>query len=667
MITASNNLKNIFYNNTNVRIDSGCTIEYNMNTMIDAVASATSYTDSQYISGITSTNGSIIRSNPFKKLFPVDSVIKPFRPTGPGIKYFILLTSPAYDTATNSFSNYRMVNYPGTVASDNVTAQPRIYYPGANLYYQYWLTPENQNADLTVTYASSGTKYALTNKIIITFEKYHTLPTDYTVTITKSDNTTMTIGPTSTPSSGKVILYYIGASWSTTAWTEPISYPTPISIKSIRLQATNPGGGKVIGIIEVSARWVKDISSDVSTFSISKESSASSEDILPVGVLTSNSLSINLSKYNESDLEYISYNPLTTTLNSSKTYMFKNAELKPYFKIYHSNGAITSGSDVYDKIEQGSFFINDWSISEHGETSATALDSAKHLMDTIAPDMLCESYPVTAILRRLLDSVGYNNYNFNLATTETSIPLVNYFWTDGDRTVWEHIQELCRDIQMNAIVDENNILQFYSRDYMYGRTNKDWNFYYSAEGAALPNIINFSQNEIPGANQVKILWSSPVSTQYTGGSTYLWQSQPTYLSAGSLKTAITSSDTEIEVDINTVDIYSQYQSTFNFSGYFLIDSEILEFEAIQYQYVPSNSNVFETIWIYSESDVNKYKALSKPGYENPLKPETSYFKPTGKYKIKTRGALGTTAAYHSSSESSASSLNEWTARLVTVK
>ncbi len=33
MITASNSLKTVFYNNTNIRIDSGCTIEYNMNTM----------------------------------------------------------------------------------------------------------------------------------------------------------------------------------------------------------------------------------------------------------------------------------------------------------------------------------------------------------------------------------------------------------------------------------------------------------------------------------------------------------------------------------------------------------------------------------------------------------------------------------------------------------
>jgi len=666
MISASNNLKNIFYNNTNVKIDSGCTIEYNMNTMIDAISSATPYTDSQYIAGITSSNGSLIRSNPFKKLFPVDSVIKPFRPTGPGIKYFILLTNPSYDTATNSFSSFRMINYPGTVASEGATAQPRVYYPGAKLYYQYWLTPEDQNVDLTVSYAATGTKYALTNKIILTFEKYHTLPTNYTVTITKSDNTTITVGPTNTPNSGKVILYYTGSTWTTTAWAEPVSYPTPIAIKSIRVQATNPGGGKVIGVIEVSARWVKDLSLDVSTFSIKKDSSANPEDILPVGILTSNSLSMELAKYDESSLEYISYNPLSTTLNSSKNYMFKNAEVKPHFKIYHSNGAITSGSNVYDKIEQGSFFINNWSISEHGEVSLVALDSAKHLMETIAPDILCESYPVTAILRRLLDSVGYNNYNFNLAVTETSIPFVNYFWTDGSRTVWEHIQELCRDIQMNAIVDENNILQFYSRDYMYSRTNKDWNFYYNSDGAILPNIIDFSQNEIPSANQVKILWSTPISTSYTGGSTALWQSQPTFLTAGGLRNAISSADTEIELDVNYVDSYSQYQSIFNFNGYFLIDSEILEFEAIQYQYVPSNSNAFQTVWIYSQSDVNKYRATSKPGFEDPAKPETSYFKPTGKYKIKTRGALGTTATYHSSSLST-SMLNNWTARLVTCK
>jgi hypothetical protein len=659
MITASNNLKNLLYKNSSIKIDTGCTIEYNMNTMMNLVnASYDTSLESQYQRDPSG------RINLFKKLFPVDSIIKPFRPTGPGIKYFILLPN---DTTTNSFSNYRMVNYPGTVSSQAVTAQPRLYYPGVTTAYKYWVTPKNGNVDITVDYVPSGNKYALTNKIIATFEKYHTNPTNYTITITKSDNTTITVGPISTPSNGKVILYYNGTSWGTTAWTEPISYPEPIAIKKVRLQATNPGGDKIVGVIELSARWVKDISSDVVSFNISKESSASSEDILPVGLLTSNSLSLELNKYNESELKYITYDP-SLTLSSSKMYMFKNAELKPYFKIYHSNGAITSGSDKYDKIEQGSFFINDWSISEYGDVSVMSLDSAKYLIETFAPDILCEQYPVTAILRRLLDSVGFNNYNFNIANTETSIPLINYFWTDPSLTVWEHIQQLCRDIQMNAIVDENNILQFYSRDYMYSRTTKDWNFYYDSDlNGILPNIIEFSQKEIPAVNKVKIIWRTPTSSNYVGASGQLWNSQPNFLSAGSLKTAISTSDMEIEMDTTILDNYSKYQSIFNFNGYFLIDSEILEFEAIGYQYVPFDSNVFQNIWIYSPADISKYRAISKPGYENPNLPETSYFKPNGKYKIKTRGALGTTAAYHSASGSASGMLSQWTGRLVELK
>ena len=44
------NLENVFYNNTSVRTDVGCTIEYNMNSMIDGIAASTTATDANYIS-----------------------------------------------------------------------------------------------------------------------------------------------------------------------------------------------------------------------------------------------------------------------------------------------------------------------------------------------------------------------------------------------------------------------------------------------------------------------------------------------------------------------------------------------------------------------------------------------------------------------------------------
>jgi hypothetical protein len=110
--------------------------------------------------------------------------------------------------------------------------------------------------------------------------------------------------------------------------SEPVTYSTPQSIKSIRLEATNPGGGKVIGVIEVSARWIKDLSSDIEVITISKESSSSSSDIIPIGYVTANSINLNVSKYDKTTLQIQPYNRYSSSFDSSLIYAVKNAELK---------------------------------------------------------------------------------------------------------------------------------------------------------------------------------------------------------------------------------------------------------------------------------------------------------------------------------------------------
>lgn len=667
-------LENVFYNNTTVRTGVGCTIEYNMNSMIEGISASTTATDANYISGINSAAGTTIRLNPFKKLFPVDSVIKPFRPSSPGIKYFIALPDD-----TTPFSAFRTLQYPNT--------EPRVYYPGITTTYKYWVAPKDAAADLTVTYRQAsnpvtGNKNAVANKIIVKFDKYNQLPTTYTITVTKSDDSTQVVGPTNTPASGIVTLYYSGSSWSATEPTEPITYATPQAIKSIRVQATNPGDGKVIAIIEVSARWIKDISSDIVSLDVNKESSSSPSDILPVGIVTANSLDLNLSKYNQTALQTIPYNRTSSSFDTDKTYMIKYAELKPYIKVFHSNGSITSGSDKYDKVYQGTYYVDNWSISEYGDVRVVALDAAKYLMETFCPDILCEDYPVTAILRRLLDSIGFTNYNFNLKSPDTSIPLVNYWWTEDNQTVWEAIQILCRDIQMNAFFDDDGTLQFYSRDYIYDSARSStWSFYNEAEGSALPNIISFNQDEIASGNQVKIIWKTPLKSNYVQSSGPLWESPTTFLSAGGLKYPIQDNATVadlnnltnattypgLQIETKTIDNYSQYQSIFNFNGYLLIDSEIFEFDALQYQYVAKEDNsstpTWIPVWIESQSDVSKYRYLSKPGFQDPTRPETAYFKPTNRIRVKSRAALGTTAAFHSATATDA--LSQWTGRTIT--
>ncbi len=78
MISAPANLKTLLYNNTNIKINSGCYIEYNMNTMLDGVSASTNITDTSYTSQIVDIIGQPTwpngRPNPYKKLFPVDSI-----------------------------------------------------------------------------------------------------------------------------------------------------------------------------------------------------------------------------------------------------------------------------------------------------------------------------------------------------------------------------------------------------------------------------------------------------------------------------------------------------------------------------------------------------------------------------------------------------------------
>jgi hypothetical protein len=740
-IPSNNNtvVQNLFKQKSSVKINTGCTIEYNMNSMLDNITVTYPSTMDQYYA--KSADGKI---NTYKKLFPIDSIIKPFRPLFSGVKYLIW-TKLQTDTPANSFYAPRTLIYPRATSPQTdgyesavTTLYPRLYYPGLTTSYKYWVTPINQSADLTVNYSilsatikeasssgsvvtyktlnnhgfssgqtvtitglstssfnlsssviastpsptsftiassatgawaraqsatatlSAATKPAVSNKIVARFEKTHAFPSNYTMTITYSDATTATVGPSSVDLSGQIVLYYNGTTWTS---TEPAAYATPKLIKSIRLQATNPGGGKVLGVIELSARWIKDISSDIVSLDIEKESSSSSEEILPVGKITANSLSMDIVKYNQSALEYVSYNR-ESNFDITKTYLVKNAEMKPYFSVYHPAGTYGSAGDLYDKVPQGSFYIDSWEIADTGEVSINALDAAKYLMDTVAPDILCESYPVTSIIRRLLDSIGFTSYEIRTAADDKSIPVINYWWTNGSKTVWQALQELCRDIQMNAFFDENNILQFASRDYIYKKTGIDWAFTYDTDGTTLPNIIDFNKQEIPSANQVKILWQSQLTSNYAGNSSDLWTDEVSYLSAGGLRSSIAADtspeNTILAVDVETLDDYSN-ATLYNFAGYVMIDSEIIEYNAIQYQYTPIGSTTSQNVWIESSSDVNKFRYLSRPGYD--LVSKEAFFRPTGLYRVKTRGAFGTTPAYHAAS--ALTGLADWSQRKAT--
>jgi hypothetical protein len=626
MISVTTATSDLLKKGYSVSTSAGATIEYNLNTMVEYITATSDAMENNYTVA-------------FQKLFPIDTIYKPFRPLSAGIKYLVHTTGYT-DTPVDSFENPRDIQM-GT--------KPRLYYPGPDMVYKYWLAPKNEDINISLQYfsdeAKTTAKLIPTNKIIARFEINHDTPTSWTITGVKEDNTAIPLatGPGSAINiiTGEVAIYYNGSTWSTDSST--INYTSSQKLKKISLSAVNSNNDKLIGVIELSPRWVLSLDSDVVSFLVNKETTSDDTSVVPVGVITANYLNLSIIKPHSTSKSIIEYDRFSTTIDDTKIYLFKNAIIRPYVNI----GEGSSSQKVY----QGLFYINSWSLSEFGEASIDATDSAKILQDTVCPQLLVEDSPVTSIIKRILDSVGFSTYKINLKrgllnkVDDNSIPSLAYWWSDGDKTVWDVLQELCRDIQMNAVVDENNILNFYSRDFMYDKNRSSvWTFTSEdiKSGTNLlyaPNIQSLSTKELFSANQVRVRYATAFTSTNNESSSPLWKSDTSFLGAGALAKPITLSSTDFELNPNTVIGARTDRIMDQFNGYVLINGEIIEYDGVYYQYVPKGEDEFAPpVLIKTQSDIWKYSSLAKPGYE--------FFKPINKYNIKTRGALKTSPDTH---------------------
>ena len=622
MIPLNPTAKNTLEQNTSVTYGTSLVFEYNMNSMVDGITVTGATISKIDSSGATYT--------PFKKLFPVDSIIKPFRPVGAGLKYAI---SGDVDTG---WKNPKSLNYAPNF---------RVYYPGADTWYKYYVSTQGLGLDVTVTYP----KTILANKIVAKFELSHSTPPTWTIygngsvlaTGTSSDivpftTTTVINGVTTVRKNydaGTVTIYYNGTTW---VKTEPASISAPVSLTSTKI-TTGGVSGKYIGLIELSPRWYLDATDHLVSFNISKESSTSSEDLMPVGKISANSIDMSLVSY-ESTRKMISFDK-TMTLSSDKVYLYKQMEIRPYIKLYNSGGSLTDSLGLYDKIPQGIFYGDTWSFSEFGEISLTALDGAKILQETIATKLLCENFSATAIIRRLLDSIGFTNYKFNIKDTDKSIITPTYWWTDSNKTVWDCLQELCRDTQMTAVFSYDNVLNFYSREWIFDSTrDAHWSFRSETSGSNLSNILSFNKNDLPSANQVKVFWNSVLTSNYIQSAQAPWVSDSYFLAAFTLNQNILTSHTAGQYMHLSPAVVNEEElgiTAYNYTGYLAVGSEIIEYDAVQFQYDDQNG-VRQFVDLISKTDNNKYLGLSKQGT----------LKPSGKYRIKTRGAFNTPVSNH---------------------
>ena len=641
MLSASSDVLNQIKKSSSISMSPGMFAEYNMNDLISGVSI-------ENLGGETfvARDSAGVEYKPFLKLFPLASVISTKRPSSAGIKYFI----------SNS-SNSAGITYNALLPYNTLIKEPyRMYYAGSKNKYQFWVTPKSNgtalsNCKLTVSYPSA--KNAVTNKIAIKFETSYgtrTLvsdngtskvwsdmtyvkPVTWTVKITKGATTTTILTNGNVASDGVVNIYWNGTSWSTSEWSG--SPPAPVQIDSIVVEINSINvSNTYLGVIEISARYVKDVSANVMSFSTQKKASDTSSGLTPVGNVTANSLNARMFFEDRSGVSY----DKTFSFDTTKTYFYNNVLFKPFYNIVKSDNTI-------EKIKQGYFYADSWTVDEFGQVDLQALDQALLLQKIIAPDILIKDAPSPAIIKRLLDGIGFTNYNFNLSPDgKDNSAITPYYWyTDDTKTVWECIQDICKDTQMVATFDEDNILQFYTREWIYNKNKtKSFTFRYNPlkSGDTVleeSNIISMSKEDLPSVQGVKILYRPQMSSSYNAGADLLWQSPLYSLGAGALvKDLPANSLAGSSLWINLITTMDGLDlRALNKTGYLVLNDEIIEYDAIRYTYTdllgsPQNQ------WIESDVDLQKYQALG----------QVNSFKPTGEYRIKTRGAFGTPVTSH---------------------
>jgi hypothetical protein len=589
MLSTDINLKNALMQNTSLSVSNKIIIENNINDI------------AKYIK-VEDLNNS---NDVFSEIFPVKSVVKSFRPSKAGIKYKILGESTTLNT-------YKTKTIPAT----------RIYMADKSNDYTYFLRPTT--AQVKVSYFTNSamttaqTVYA--NKIVVKAETGHGIPT-----VNIKFGSTVVYNQAA-PADGVVTLWLNGTSWST---TEPSSYTTPISFDSITVALS---GTSYVGLIEVSPRIVKDISDRVASVRIDKDDSIGS-DILPVGALTANSASLELFGLTKTDILHISKGDI---LSASSIMLAKNTKFTISFII---DGTYT--------IQQGVFYGVDITSKDLGEFSVKALDGAKFLQETPCPEIILTDSSFQAILWRMLDAVGFTAYDFTKCTGD--VMSCRYWWGDKSKTVWQAIQEICKETQTVAFFNEYDVLCFISRDKFYDSSAaSQWQFLYADEGSNKANIASLDSSTTPTSSAVRIKYNVPTTSNLERSMQPIWTEQaPSTLFASPYQGIETVGSTQY-LKYSKHGVFGSVIPT-RFNSYALVGNEVIEYDGIEFSYPAVTPEVSPRVF----TSLGEYLEV-RARYSNDLAP-------TGRLRIKTRGAFGTTVTSPALNPTASAILDPFTA------
>lgn len=484
--------------------------------------------------------------------------------------------------------------------------------------------------------------------------------------------------------------------------TSPIKYKDRASNKDIYREFAFVGGLRIVAttmnkidstldLIELSPRLCVDLSDKTLDFNIKKSAGDISSNGLPVGQLLASTGNITLFDYDQA------FNENNTGSIISK-YITKNIQIKFYDIVVD-----VKGYDYFVPIK--TMYADGFpKFNSKSRTAEIELRDMFFYFESLsAPQILATSASLSYAISLLLDSIGFSNYSFKRVSNEAEL-IIPYFFVAPDKTVAEVLNDLAVSTQTAMFFDEYNNFIMMSKDYVMpekGKRAVDFTFYGSDDQADLgvfenantkqkiSNIIDISSKENSVFNSGKINYQTR-DIQKTYGSlkqasmvdvdktwiykpVLLWEVSGTesaksvnnqvsqqsnfVLGAIPLNSNLSASVPSVVGNIvinNTMDLgEGVYWLTRN-SGYFYANSEIIKYDAVQY-----NVSGVGNVWIQNVQEYQNY--FSKVKFNGKIYPTgliRIYSEPNGEtingiFKYKNgpvakhgRGQFGTTPVAH---------------------
>jgi hypothetical protein len=573
--------------------------------------------------------------------FPLDSVVSPSRPEKDGIVKARAQNRSRYNT-THTAQGYTQSKYdegtgPGT----------RAYTVSSESKYKYWSSPTASAATLTTGYyaLSSGsievtyTKDIWMNKLVAVFEAGIVQPKDITIFY----KTTSTGAWTQWPgvfqiNSDGVLSVYLQSSgdMATDEYLLNVIKIRGIKVVVAGLSAPNA----YLNVVEVSARLKTDLSTFVVEYNTNNTMSEPSL-ITPLGVCSSNEGSITLD-----NIDGRFDNDRTTLMGSGVENIFLGL-IDKNIRMVLDLGIDVDG--LTENTRQLTMWSDEWGSQNKDTVEVSVKDSSKVLQENKPNATLYQGLTTAGIVWRMCDAIGFNNYEISVEAMNDN-HIIDYFWTDPEKTVWEHFQEISQATQTAIFFDEFDVLKVLPRTAAYDLAKPvSWTFdgeevenRAAAQGrplndnGKLSDIIEMEQTYDFEANVVNVKYIPTTVSQAKGNvipMEQVWNPEgDEVLRSSRLYQTVNPDSASFRITPTEAKLWP-------YAGTVQIEGEFIKYTKKSYTYRNGSGNWINA-YIASEEERLKLDAL------NPSLAPFNYFNGYFYTGLDGRGQWGTTTASH---------------------